>query len=328
MANNNYDDVYKVTKELQNSLKLNEDIESAYKATKTTMESVYETIPEAANKLAKFMKDMYDPLNTSVKLFNWETALGEGMHNIRKAISDIDTKKLSKISEQLELLPLPDVQGISKSLRQFADMDYFVEFKNFSIDFETYDFTRLSKIMKDSLSQIDWSQAVSVDEITEEVAEQYIEEELAEKAYAGEKDSIVQNIQIDKHQIKKDIRDTVSFWISIISLLLTICGFINSRPTVVNNTYNNITEVTYNYTIDMGIDAEVLNALGYRIINRNNVMPRIKPDCSSTVTGHLYIGQVVNVTGKWKKWIEITWKNDNGEYCSGWVQNYKVSEFR
>lgn len=328
MTSNNYDDKYKVTKELQNSLKLDGDIESAYRATKIAMESVYETIPESANKLTRFLKEMNDPLNTSVKLFNWETAFDGDVHNIWKMISDINTKKLSMISEQLELLPLPDIQGISKSLNQFADMDFFIEFKNFSIDFETYDIKRLSKIMKDSLSQIDWSQAVSVDEITEEVTEQYIGEELAEKAYAGEKDSIVQNIQIDKQQIKKDIRDTVSFWISIISLLLTICSFINSKPTVDNNTYNNITEVNYNYTVDVGIDAEVLNGLGYRIINQNNVMPRIKPDCSSRVTGHLYIGQVINVTNKRKKWIEITWKNDNGEYCSGWIQNYKVSKFR
>lgn len=204
MASNIYDDIYKVTKELQNSLKLNGDIESAYKVTKIAMESVYEIIPESANKLTRFLKEMNDPLNTSVKLFNWETAFDGDVHNIWKMISDINTKKLSMISEQMELLPLPDIQGVSKSLNQFADMDFFIEFKNFSIDFETYDIKRLSKIMKDSLSQIDWSQAVSVDEITEEVTEQYIEEELAEKAYAGEKDSIVQNIQIDKQQIKKD----------------------------------------------------------------------------------------------------------------------------
>lgn len=321
MASNNYDNIYKVAKELHNSFKLNEDIESAYK---TTMESVYKTTAETMQKFARSLKDAYDPQEATMKMLKSEMAFLEETRNIRKTIRDIDTQKLSRISEQWKSLPLPDIHVVSK----FTDIDYLIEFKNLSIVFETYDFTRLSKIMKDFLSQIDWSQAVSVDEIIEEVAEQYFEEELAEQEYTGGKDSNTQNIQIDKKQLKKDIEGTISLWVGIFSLLLTIWSVIFSKPTVVNNTYNNITEVTCNYTIDMGIDAGALNALGYRIINRNNVMPRIKPDCSSTVTGHLYIGQVVNVTDKWNKWIEITWKNDDGEYCSGWIQNYKVSEFR
>lgn len=323
LAGNNYDEIFKVANELQNSLKLNEDIELTYKTTTETMQ-----------KFAGSLKDVHDPHEVATKVLKSGLILVEETRNMRRMLANIDAKKLSGISEQLKSLSLSDIQRLSKSLGQFAGIDYLVKYKNLSMVCEISDFTRLLKIMKVFLSRIDGPQALSVDEISKEVAERYIEEELAEQAQTDGKDSNVQDSQADQRQVKKDIKDikdikdTISFWAGIISLLLTICGFINSKPTVVNNTYNNITEVNYNYTIDVGINAEILNGLGYRIINQNNVMPRIKPDCSSTVIGHLYIGQVVNVTDKRKKWIEITWKNDSGEYCSGWIQNYKVSEFR
>lgn len=41
-----------------------------------------------------------------------------------------------------------------------------------------------------------------------------------------------------------------------------------------------------NYTIDSGVDVKFMNQMGYRIINQNNVMTRIKPNCSSKVTCH------------------------------------------
>lgn len=59
-----------------------------------------------------------------------------------------------------------------------------------------------------------------------------------------------------------------------------------------------------NYTIDLGVDVEFMNQMGYRIINQNNVMPRIKPNCSSKVTGHLYIGQVVMLSDKLKNGLK------------------------
>ena len=76
------------------------------------------------------------------------------------------------------------------------------------------------------------------------------------------------------------------------------------------------------------MNIEELKAFGYRIIVESNVMPRIKADTSSRVTGHLNIGQVVVITDKYRKWIEVTWENEQGEYCSGWIQNYKVTEFK
>lgn len=307
MTSNYYDDLFKITKEIHDSLKIFEDIKPIYEMTKS-------------------LKGMYEPFGSMMKLHKSEMIFVKETHKIQKMFRDADIKKLLGVPEQLKTLYSVDISGMSKSLRQFADAEFLQEFKNFSTMSKLYDSQKLTRIMQDSLNQIDWSQDVSMDEVTKEVAEQYIEEELAEQA--EDNDSNVQNIQIDKKQIKKDIEGVVSFWIGIVSLLLTIYGLVNSKPTVVYNTYNNTTEVNYDYTVDMGIDAELMNNLGYRIINQNNVMPRIKPNYSSKVTGHLYIGQVVNISDKYKKWIEITWKDDEGNNCFGWVQSYKVSKFK
>lgn len=270
------------------------------------------------NKMTKSLKGIYEPLETTMKVFNSEMAYVEiATSKMQKMIKEIYIQKMLVVSEQIKMVSSIDISGISNSLKQFADTELLLK---------SYDFVKLSKIIRDSLGQIDWKQDVSVDEITEEVAEQYIEEELVEETNASNPN--VHNVQLDKRQIKKDIEGTISFWVGIIGLVLSIYGIVNSKQTVVYNTYNNITEVNNNYTVDIGIDAELMNSLGYRIINENNVMPRIKPDCSSTVTGHLYIGQVVHVLDKRKKWIEVIWKNDDGNYCSGWIQNYKVSEFK
>lgn len=72
----------------------------------------------------------------------------------------------------------------------------------------------------------------------------------------------------------------------------------------------------------------MLNEMSYRIVREDNVMPRIKPDCSSRVTGHLRAGQVITVSDKYRKWSEINWEDEDGKFHSGWVQNYKLMEFR
>lgn len=297
LTSNYYDSIYEFAKELINSF--DESMTPVYKMTKS-------------------LKSIYEPLENTMKVFNSEmTCVEIETNKMQKMIRGLDIQKMLAVSEKIKTLPSIDISGISNSLKQVADTKLLLK---------SYDFVKLSKIIRDSLGQIDWKQDVSVEEITEEVAEQYIEEELVGETNANNPN--VQNVQLDKRQMKKDIKGIISFWVDIIGVVISIYGIVNSKQTVVYNTYNNITEVNNNYTVDIGINAELMNNLGYRIINQNNVMPRIKPDCSSTVTGHLYIGQVVHVLDKQKKWIEVIWKNDDGNYCSGWIQNYKVSKFK
>lgn len=94
------------------------------------------------------------------------------------------------------------------------------------------------------------------------------------------------------------------------------------------NVDNNTVEVNNYYVNDLEINADMLNSLSYRIINQNNVMPRINPDCSSRVIAHLNIGQIVIVSEKYKKWIRINLEDENGQEMSGWIQNYKLTEFK
>jgi hypothetical protein len=54
------------------------------------------------------------------------------------------------------------------------------------------------------------------------------------------------------------------------------------------------------------------------------IKPRVKPDCSSAVVGNLEPGRVVYAIEKKKKWIHILWKNEKGEECCGWIQNWKL----
>lgn len=298
---NNYGDVLKISKDLRDSLKLYESMEPIYKMTKS-------------------LKSVYEPYETALKLGKTGLVFAREVRKMDKILEDMNAKKIFGESERLRMLSSVDVSMMAKSIKQFADiMQQFNKYKGLTAE---YDLQKLTNIVQDSLENVDWTQDVSMEEITEEIAEQYIEEELKDEN--GQLVSGVQHKQLDKEKIKSDM----SFWLTVLGIILTVYGLVTSKPSVTNNTYNNTIEVNNNYTIEMGIDAQIMNQLGYRIINQNNVMPRIKPDCSSTVTGHLYIGQIVSISDKKKKWIEINWKNDEGDYCSGWVQNYKVSKFK
>lgn len=263
------------------------------------------------------MKDMFAKFDLISNSIDFDKHL-----KTYKMLQNVDFSQLLGISEQIKMISSVDISGMTTVLQQFADNEFLRGLKSSSIISAGYDLQRLARIMQNSLEQVNWSQDVSVDVITEEVAEQYVEDILKE---GNNQQSLeTQTKQANKEKIKNEI----AFWVTIISFIITIYSLVNSKPQVTNNTYNNIIEVNNNYTIDCGVDAEFMNEMGYRIINQNDVMPRIKPDCSSMVTGHLYIGQIVSVSDKYRKWVKITWKNDDGDFCSGWVQNYKVSKFK
>lgn len=171
--------------------------------------------------------------------------------------------------------------------------------------------------MQDTLKAYDYNNPFDVNIITEQITEAYI---------AGEEDEQNEYIETkDKKEYVKDIRDWVSFCIAIISFFISIYSLVSTKP---SNTYNTTIEVNNYYVNDLEISAGMLNAMSYRIIVKNDVMPRIKPDCSSCVMGHLNIGQVVTVSRKYKKWVKIEWEDECGNYYSGWVQNYKLAKFK
>ena len=64
-----------------------------------------------------------------------------------------------------------------------------------------------------------------------------------------------------------------------------------------------------------------------------NIFIRQKHDCHLRIIGYLYAGNIVRMVNadgkavKYKKWRKIWWDDDDGEY-SGWIQNWKLEEFK
>lgn len=159
------------------------------------------------------------------------------------------------------------------------------------------------------------SEEWNIDTVSETVAMEY------EKATDKEN----QNLQItEKRKIDvKEIREWLSFIMTIISFVM---GITNSSATTINN-YNYTQQVNNYYVVGMGYDVKKLNTTKYRIINRESIV-RLKHDCHSIVIEKLEEGQVVRIIDKYKKWRQIIWKNEDGEECMGWIQNYKLTEFK
>ena len=121
----------------------------------------------------------------------------------------------------------------------------------------------------------------------------------------------------------KEIREWLNFIITIISVVL---GVTNSSATTINN-YNYTQQVNNYYIVGMGYDAKELNTTKYRIVNRESIV-RLKHDCHSIVIEKLEEGKVVRIIDKYKKWRQIIWENEDGEECMGWIQNYRLTEFK
>ena len=255
---------------------------------------------------------MNDQVKNIVKVYD-STLL---MQNQRKFI-EMSTQVTKQLRDSMEIMrDIGNLSELSKNLAQFAKV-IDVSYKDMYKILQQYDYAKLTKIMQDTLKAYDYNNPFDVNIITEQITEAYIaDEEDEQNEYIEAK---------DKKEYVKDIRDWVSFYIAIISFFISIYSLVSTKP---SNTYNTTIEVNNYYVNDLEISAEMLNAMSYRIVVKNDVMPRIKPDCSSRVMGHLNIGQVVTVARKYKKWVKIEWEDECGNYYSGWVQNYKLAKFK
>ena len=255
---------------------------------------------------------MNDQVKNIVKVYD-STLL---MQNQRKFI-EMSTQVTKQLRDSMEIMrDIGNLSELSKNLAQFAKV-IDVSYKDMYKILQQYDYAKLTKIMQDTLKAYDYNNLFDVNIITEQITEAYIaDEEDEQNEYIEAK---------DKKEYVKDIRDWVSFYIAIISFFISIYSLVSTKP---SNTYNTTIEVNNYYVNDLEISAEMLNAMSYRIVVKNDVMPRIKPDCSSRVMGHLNIGQVVTVSRKYKKWVKIEWEDECGNYYSGWVQNYKLAKFK
>ncbi len=303
--NTNYEDLLKNINELNRSL------------------GVYQGVG-AFNDFTKTLNAVYARNTIIDNLCKSELSLAQEISNSTSFYKNIEASKVFSGIQNINKLYST---GLSSILEQHANLESFKGITEFSKLFKEYNLEKISSAYQSVLGQVDWTKDMSVEEIADDVAEQYIVECLEDKK---QNDDIV-SMSESKEERKKRIREDILYYATITGTIFGIIGviiaFISlavSKQQVVNNTI----EVNNYYTTEICMDAELLNELGYRIITENNVMPRVKPDRSSIVTGHLHIGQVVSVSDKWKKWIEINWTDSEGNYCTGWIQNYKVTEFK
>lgn len=217
-----------------------------------------------------------------------------------------------------------DFSAITNALGNFKKLDCSAALTNLSSALQVYDSIKFSNSVQSVFSRLEWENPIQVSEIIEEVTEQYIEDNEVDETVSEEIREVVttKDKRVFTDQQKKIWE--VYVYPFLVSLLFFILSSKQSQPVTVNN----ITEVSNYYTTETGLEVAALNNYNFRIICEEDVMPRKKPDRSSKVVGHLSIGKVVCIVDRYKKWFEITWKNDEGEYCSGWVQNYRVTTFK
>ncbi len=123
-----------------------------------------------------------------------------------------------------------------------------------------------------------------------------------------------------------DIKEVRAWLDTIIGILTYIITLSASQPSV-SNTFNQTLQVNNYYVINMGYDVSELNVDNFRIVNCD-VAVRLKYNCHSKIVEQLEEGQIIRIIGKYKKWRQVVWKNEEDELCMGWIQNYNLTKFK
>ena len=123
-----------------------------------------------------------------------------------------------------------------------------------------------------------------------------------------------------------DIKEVRAWLDTIIGILTFIITLSASQPSV-SNTFNQTLQVNNYYVINMGYDVSELNMDNFRIVNCD-VAVRLKHNCHSKIVEQLEEGQIIRIIGKYKKWRQVVWKNEEDELCMGWIRNYNLTKFK
>lgn len=123
-----------------------------------------------------------------------------------------------------------------------------------------------------------------------------------------------------------DIKEVRAWLDTIIGILTFIITLSSSQPSV-SNTFNQTLQVNNYYVINMGYDVSELNMDNFRIVNCD-VAVRLKHNCHSKIVEQLREGQIIRIIGKYKKWRQVVWKNEEDELCMGWIRNYNLTKFK
>jgi hypothetical protein len=197
------------------------------------------------------------------------------------------------------------------------------------------DFANIFEMKFDNINNISLSQTLH--SAFENITEQYIYEKDIDEVNEQEDIMAVTNTLFDiKPTLKYLSPIQEEFFKSyiypfILMLIPLIITLITSKPSIINNTYSSNIAISYvsnYYASQQGYGKEFLNSNNLRIICSDKAIVKKNHDCSSAVINKLPIGKVVCVIEKYKKWLKVSWSNDSGQLFSGWLQNYKLIEFK
>ncbi|MDO4466835.1 MAG: SH3 domain-containing protein [Bacillota bacterium] len=187
------------------------------------------------------------------------------------------------------------------------------------------DSLKLEKAIAKSFDNISLKSEVNFESLVLDVTDNYIADcnsELKNKDNDAEGIGEKFNFWMEIISSKSDLIQTI---VAVVTLIFTIFSAFSSKQEIPSTTVNNVQYVN-NIYIQNGYDADFLNETGLRIVNTDIVL-REKPDCTSKVTGKLTSGDIVTIVGKYRKWVNVSWIDENEEFHSGWIQNYHLTEF-
>ena len=266
---------------------------------------------------------------TEIRSFteNMSNALGVNNYNIGGAVRALN-EMVEPLKISANLLKINEISasisGLSTIMQEAGSASFISQSLKNNSAFSALSEKALENININLLGRVtdqvfSESEEWNIDTVSETIAMEY------EKATDISSNKENQNLPItEKRKIDaKEIREWLSFIMTIISFVM---GITNSSATTINN-YNYTQQVNNYYVVGMGYDVKKLNTTKYRIINRESIV-RLKHDCHSIVIDKLEEGQVVRIIDKYKKWRQIIWENEDGEECMGWIQNYKLTEFK
>ena len=267
----------------------------------------------------------YDYLGIKNLTENVSSILGKNVYNISGTISTLNqmmeslksSVNFSEISELTTSMP-----GLPTILQEVGRGSLVSEILKNNSTFsalsqktlEDVNIILLGRVTDQVFSE---SEEWDIDTVSETISMEYEKEMDISSNKDNQSMSIAEKRKVDI----KEIREWLSLIITLLSFVLSI---MNSSSTTINNYAQQINNY---YVVGMGYDAKELNMTKYRIVNRECSV-RLKHDFSSIVIENLDEGQVVRIIDKYKKWRQIVWVNEGGEECMGWIQNYKLSEFK
>lgn len=303
----------------------------------------FDVLNKIASKWSSIMQNMDSVSNirnitSALDAFHSNIKILDSFNNISNTL-EIWNKQLEtyKLFEQADLskwygfessvkkmMRKYDLSAISSNFDNLTGISNIHALENLSEALKVYDTSKYRNAITKALDNIVWIDTVKISDIVEGITEQYIEDNALNDTAAEE----IRTIATIKDKSSMTERQIKIWQVYVYPFLLSLLFFLLSIKQPEPATINNITQVYNYYATEIGVEVKLLNECKFRIVCVDEVMPRIKPDCSSGVVEHLSLGKVVCVVNKYKKWVEITWENNNGEYCSGWIQNYKLKGFK